>query len=328
MIGMELQFSWLLLILLFLVCINYISLITYDQLEKRNTLSTVENFEDKVVIAKNEENETYLNNDELYDSFYASVYDQLVQSSVRTQAEIGLLLHVWTASGTPVDKMTFLDVGCGTGIAVAALAKMNAARVVGIDKSAAMINQAKTVTIPAAMITDDQRKRIELKEADILNPSALGGAEVTHATLFYFTVYYLRDMEAAFRNLYLWVKPGGKLAIEVVNKHKFDPMLESAAPWMAFSLQKYSKERVTKSKVTFNKFEYEAHFDLEDPAAEFREIFRFKDGKVRRQRHKLQMPDIKDIVKTAQIAGWKYDNNIDLTPIGFEYAYLLMFTHP
>jgi hypothetical protein len=40
------------------------------------------------------------------------------------------------------------------------------------------------------------------------------------------------------------------------------------------------------------------------------------------------MPDIKEIVKTAQIAGWKYDNNIDLTPIGFEYAYMLMFTHP
>ena len=37
---------------------------------------------------------------------------------------------------------------------------------------------------------------------------------------------------------------------------------------------------------------------------------------------------IKEIVKLAQVAGWKYDNNIDLTPIGFEYAYLLMFTHP
>ena len=137
-------------------------------------------------------------------------------------------------------------------------------------------------------------------------------------------------MEAAFRNLYLWVKPGGKLAIEVVNKHKFDPMLESAAPWLAFSLQKYSKERVTKSKVTFNKFEYDAHFDLDESgdSSEFRETFRFKDGKVRRQRHKLQMPDIKEIVKLAQVAGWKYDNNIDLTPIGFEYAYLLMFTHP
>lgn len=288
---------------------------------------TVEGFDDKTIVAK-ETNETYLENDDLYDSFYASVYDQLVQSSVRTQAEIGLLLHVWTAGGNAIEKMSILDVGCGTGIAATAFAKMNAGRVVGIDKSAAMIHHAKTVTIPAAMITDEQRRRIELREVDILNPSALGGAEITHATMFYFTVYYLKDMEAAFRNLYLWVKPGGKLAIEVVNKHKFDPMLESAAPWMAFSLQKYSKERITKSKVTFNKFEYEAHFDLEDPMAEFRETFRFKDGKVRRQRHKLQMPDIKEIVKIAQVSGWKYDNNIDLTPIGFEYAYLLMFTHP
>ena len=325
---MELKFSWFIFIILFLACLHYISLVTYDLMEKRHTTLTVEGFDDKLVVAKESGNETYLNNDELYDSFYASVYDQLVQSSVRTQAEIGLLLHVWTAGGNSIEKMTILDVGCGTGIAAAAFAKMNAARVVGIDKSKAMIERARTVTIPSAMITDEQKKRIDLLEADVLNPSALGGAEITHATMFYFTVYYLKDMEAAFRNLYLWVKPGGKLAIEVVNKHKFDPMLESAAPWMAFSLQKYSKERVTKSKVTFNKFEYEAHFDLEDPTAEFRETFRFKDGKVRRQRHRLQMPDIKEIVKTAQVAGWKYDNNIDLTPIGFEYAYMLMFTHP
>ena len=79
---MELQFSWFILILLFLACLHYISLVTYDKLEKnQNMLHTVENFENKV--ADNEINETYLNNDELYDSFYASIYDQLVQSSVR-----------------------------------------------------------------------------------------------------------------------------------------------------------------------------------------------------------------------------------------------------
>jgi hypothetical protein len=97
---------------------------------------------------------------------------------------------------------------------------------------------------------------------------------------------------------------------------------------MGFSLQKYSKERVTNSKVTFDKFEYEAKFDLIDPIAEFRETFRFKDGSVRRQKHIFYMPPIEEIVKTAKIAGWEYKSYIDLTSIGFEYAYLLLFKHP
>jgi hypothetical protein len=82
-----------------------------------------------------------------------------------------------------------------------------------------------------------------------------------------------------------------------------------------------------KSKVEFDKFSYEAEFDLQDPQAEFRETFRFKDKSVRRQRHTMNMRDINDIVKIAQAAGWNYTGYIDLLTAGFEYAYVLMFTH-
>ena len=74
-------------------------------------------------------------------------------------------------------------------------------------------------------------------------------------------------LDTLFRNLALWVKPGGSLAIEVVNKYKFEPVLDSSNPWIGFSPQKYMKERLTKSKVVFDKFDYEAEFDLEYPKA-------------------------------------------------------------
>jgi SAM-dependent methyltransferase len=271
----------------------------------------------------------YLENDELYDSFYASIYDQLAQGAVRTQGEIGLLLHEWTSrGGLPVEKMKVLDAGCGTGIATAAFAKMNVSKVIGVDKSAAMLERAEKVTIPASTLTEQQQQAIEFRNTDLLNPSALSAAEVTHAVMFYFVPYEVKDLEAVLRNMYVWIAPGGKLAIEVVNKHKFDPMLEAAAPWMAFSLQKYSDKRITKSSITFDKFAYDGEFDLHDPGAEFRETFRFKDGKVRRQRHRFHMPDIADIVKLGATCGFQYNKYIDLTPIGFEYGYLLCFTHP
>ena len=94
-------------------------------------------------------------------------------------------------------------------------------------------------------------------------------------------------MDAIFRNLALWVKPGGSLAIEVVNKYKFEPVLNPSNPWVGISPQKYVKERLHKSNIVFDTFEYESVFELEDPRAEFRETFRFKDGSVRRQKHTL-----------------------------------------
>jgi hypothetical protein len=154
------------------------------------------------------------------------------------------------------------------------------------------------------------------------------GGRFSHAALLFFTIYYSNNPSTIFNNLYHWIRPGGQLAIEVVNKYKFDPLLESASPFVGTTIQKYVKKRVTKSKVEFDKFSYEAEFDLQDPIAEFREVFRFKDSKVRRQRHTLYMRDINDFVHIAQVAGWNYNGFIDLMTCGFEYAYVLLFTHP
>ena len=104
--------------------------------------------------------------------------------------------------------------------------------------------------------------------------------------------------------------------------------MEAASPFVGTTVQKYVKKRITKSKVEFDKFSYEAEFDLQDPTAEFREVFRFKDKTVRRQRHTLHMRDINDFVHIAQKTGWNYNGFIDLMSAGFEYAYVLMFTHP
>ena len=264
--------------------------------------------------------ETFLTNDSLYDSFYASVYDQLTQQQTRTAAKVALIFQEWQKKAWKPEEMIVLDAGCGTGVASAAFAKMKVKQVLALDKSEAMLEVAK--------FGNQKNPTVTFRKADLQNPSACSGGEVTHVACLYFTLYYLPDKEAFFRNLYLWVKPGGEIAIEVVNKYKFDPLLDSASPWVGFSLQKYSKERVTESKVAFDKFDYSGKFDLVDPGAEFRETFRFKDGKVRRQRHRFSMPSIDEIAKMGKSAGWVYTKYVDLTMIGFEYSYLLFFRHP
>lgn len=311
-----------------LVVIQYLTMILYDRMQRNKSIVRYEGFEDSKVTQADAASIRWLDNTELYDKFYASVYDLLVQGSVRTQAEVGLLLHDWTRGGIAVESLKILDVGCGTGIAVAAFAKMNVARAIGIDKSEEMIKRARTVTVDSTTLTPEQKGRIEWRVDDMLNPSACAAGEVTHACILYFSIYYVADKEQVFRNLFLWVAPGGRLSVQVVNKHKFDPMLESASPWLAFSLQKYSDKRITKSEVTFDKFTYKGEFDLMDPDAEFRETFLFKDGSKRYQRHTLRMESMSEIVGFARVAGWEYLGYTDLTSIGFEYAFHLNFKHP
>jgi len=325
--------AWhVLILILLLVSLNYMSRIIEDKF--RNAYAD-EGFadagegegQDPISGAQDESNGVirWLDNTEIYDRFYASVYDQLTQGSVRNQAEVGLMLHEWTKRGADLKTFNVLDVGCGTGISVCAFAKMGVKRVVGMDLSKDMLAFAKEKVLTQTTLEEEQKQVIEWKEADAINPSAFAGGEFDHVCMLYFTVYYLGDKEGVFRNIYFWTKPGGRMVIQVVNKHKFDPMLESSAPWLGFSLQKYSDTRIVKSEVTFNKFKYTGEFHLTDPTAEFRETFRFKDGKVRRQTHSLKMEDMTEIVGLAKVAGWEYMGYTDLTPIGFEYSFHLHF---
>ena len=325
---MEATFSTILTILLIIAVLNYLGLVAMERLKPQliadpGASLQREGFTDAII-----QKDTYLSNDELYDEFYASVYDQLTQNIRMTQQKGLWIVNELKKSGMKMEYIDVLDAGCGTGVGCVALAKMDVRSVLGVDKSKAMLERAKTVTLPQSTLSEVQKQRVTFRQGDLMNPSALGGGAVTHAVCLYFSIYYLQDKDAFFRNMFLWVKPGGELVVEVVNKYKFDPMLDSASPWMGFSLQKYSKERVTESKVTFDKFEYAGKFDLQDPGAEFRETFRFKDGSVRRQRHRFVMPPINEISKMAQSAGWTYTKFLDLTMIGFEYSYLLFFRHP
>ena len=87
-----------------------------------------------------EQNDTFLfkKGPEIYDGFYATIYDQLVFNNLKDDYEITQIVN----RTTPTSASVILDVGSGTGHHVAKMAEkgLNA---VGIDNSQAMIQQAK-----------------------------------------------------------------------------------------------------------------------------------------------------------------------------------------
>lgn len=319
-----------LIVALLMTLVSYTMVYAVDKLTVYNMGMVSEGFvgssegtkESDAVTSKYE----WLSNEDLFDDFYASVFTKLTQNENLIQAESGLCMEEFSKVVEDKSQLRILDAGCGIGIATTAFAKLGAGQVTGIDKSQAMVRYAKDKTLPNTTLTETQKQNVEFRTFDLNGPGAATAAEFNCACLLYFSVYYFRDLDNLFRNLALWIQPGGSLAIEVVNKHKFEPILDSSNPWVGISPQRYSKERLTKSHVVFDKFDYDAVFELDDPRAEFRETFRFKDGSTRRQKHTLYMPSINEITEKAQRNGWLYTKYVDLMPISFQYGYLLFFT--
>lgn len=315
-------FQIIILIILTFGCLHYIWLVWDSKYNFRQS-GMNEGFTNESQKSRDQ----WFENEELFDEFYASVYDNLTQLAGRYPQEVSLIMHQWKKNAA-ADTMDILDGGCGSGIATVLFAKQGINSIVGLDKSESMLRRARNVTLVAASLPKQQKDTVSFLQGDLLQQATFSAGQFSHASLLFFTIYYMNDPVGVFRNLFYWVRPGGQIAIEVVNKYKFDPLLESASPFVGLTIQKYSKKRITKSKVEFDKFSYEAEFDLQDPTAEFREVFRFKDKSVRRQRHTLNMRDINDLVHLAQTAGWKYEGFVDLITAGFEYAYVMIFTHP
>lgn len=270
----------------------------------------------------------WLRDNDIYDDFYAKVFPKITQFHKILQSEVALIMTEWKTSPPPIEPkdMIILDVGCGNGIAAASFAKFGAGKVIGLDRSASMIRSARDKILPSTTLSEKEKDIIEFRNGNAYSPSVIQGAEISHIYLVYFTIYYFHDMLTLFRNMSYWTKPGGRLAIEVVDKYKFEAIPDSSNPWIGVNPQRYKKERITKGIVEFDKFTYETEFLLYDPRAEFNETFRFKDGTVRRHKHELYMYDINKIVEMAGEAGWKFDKSADLKIFGFPHAYMLFFT--
>lgn len=252
----------------------------------------------------------------VYDDFYADIYDHLVFNTIKNDYEVGNIIN----STSPTEKSVIADIGCGTGHQVANLSSKSL-EVIGIDISPSMIKKAKD-TYP--------QFSSNFKVGDGLNGTQFKDNSLTHILCLYFTIYYMKNKMLFFNNCMNWLMPGGYLIVHLVDRYKFDPILPPGNPLYIVSPQKYAKERITKTKITFNDFVYNANFKLNDTNDEavFEERFKFNNGKVRKQEQKMYMEDLPAIVKMAQDAGFTIHAKIDLVKCAYEYQYLYVFVKP
>lgn len=254
--------------------------------------------------------------DKVFDNFYANFYDILVSTEVKNDYEIGEIIN----KTGPDTQSIIVDIGCGTGSHIAELAKAGF-NATGIDKSSEMIEKAKE---------KNPEEKDKFIVGDALDSMLLSPESVTHILSLYFTLYYIKDKRQFFQNCMQWLMPGGYLAIHLVNRDKFDPILPSGDPLAILSPQRYAKQRIMDTYVEFDKVRYKGMFEIfPNDLALYKEIFTDKaTGKVRENHHTFYMPEQKDILNMAKEAGFIMISQIDLIKIGYDFQYIYILQKP
>ena len=253
---------------------------------------------------------------EIYDTFYAEIYDYLVYNNLKNEYEIGEIVNVTH----PTSESIILDVGSGLGHHVASL-NHKGYNAIGIDNASAMIKKAK-----------ENYPDYEFMEGDVMNAMQFQPNSYTHILCLYFTLYYFKNKLQFFTNCFKWLMPGGYLVIHVVDRDMFDPIIPPANPLIMLTPQRYADNRITSSTVTFDDFKYNANFELDKDkdTAKFTEKFKNKEnGKVfRKQEHIFFMEPESKIIALAKEAGFIIQGKIDLIKAGYEYCYDYILVKP
>jgi len=252
--------------------------------------------------------------DQIYDDFYANVYDQLFSIPERISFEKASIKE-YGLSGWPKKEIKVLDVCCGTAPHADWMCREDI-DFVGIDQSEAMLKKARAKCASGRFY-----------KGDVFRVETFPPKSFSHCMLLYFSIYQFQNPKMILDNIYSWLRPGGVLMIHLVNPEKFDPILDAASPFPAFSLQKYSNERVIDSDVFFDKFSYKSRFikDSDEDEARFEEVFTFQD-KYRENIHRLFMPKLDAMLDIIRSSGFTKHEMTDMTPVGYEYQYIFYFS--
>ena len=160
-------------IILILVLILLVVVATFNTIMNRNKSSNKEGFIQENVFTLKE-------GPDVYDDFYAGLYDQLVFNQVKNNYEIGEIIN----ATKPTSESIVLDIGSGTGHHVALL-DAQGINATGVDSSTAMVKKAK-----------ENYPEFNFVEGNVMDPSLFMPDSYTHILCLYFSIYYFKNKVA------------------------------------------------------------------------------------------------------------------------------------
>jgi len=277
---------------------------------------------------------------EIYDDFYANIYDDLLYYNFKNKYEIGILEN----NTNPTSESIILDIGSGTGNYVGNLASKGY-NVKGIDISPSMIKKAKQNYPEIAN---------NFIEGDVVNINIINPASFTHINCMDYMIYHIQNKTMFFQNCMNWLMPGGYFLLQLVDKNNFNYMIPSSGLFNndKNSFKKIANTRIIQNKVKIPKydidyystFEINSDIDSSDSGigsnenniskiATLNETFKkLNDDKevIRKHIHTFYMESIDEIYNMAVNEGFILQGMIDLGNIEHsrQSQYIYVFTKP
>ena len=256
---------------------------------------------------------------DIYDTFYAEVYDGITDREQTCQKELYQILKMTELDS---NNSTILDIGSGTGCVVGQLADAGYT-VYGIDKSDAMIDMAEAKYPNSSFI-----------KGDVADSMAFEKGLFTHILCTNFTIYEMADKSAFFRNCYHWIKPNGSLVVHLVDREKFsartfkDSIMTFSALYR--SMKPKPTERVKNASAEFIDYIYDMVYEFNNNnnnIVVIKETFTDKDtNHIRQNENTLRMESIEDILRMASSAGFIIKGKTSMKTCGLdENQYLYVF---
>ena len=262
------------LVVLLLICV------IYNFFNKNRNI--IEGFEQK-------QSFVLMKDDDIYDDFYADLYDILEYNKIHNQFEIGNIID----TTHPNEKSVILDVGSGTGHHVRQMANLTK-NVIGVDYSSSMINKAIKNYPNLHFINDD-----------ILNNVLFDTNHFTHILCLGKQLYYMQNKKMFLENCYNWLMPGGYLSLKLMDKNSIKP-LDTIRTIKRNVLPSFvDPELLLDTSIKFKDFIYKPGFEeISDSISVFKETFKYNNGNIRQNEHQIYMQDKDTIIKMAQYIGF------------------------
>jgi|TARA_B110000093_G_scaffold45868_1_gene49027 ubiquinone/menaquinone biosynthesis C-methylase UbiE len=243
----------------------------------------------------------YKQNNKIYDTFYAEIYDELTESEKRARWELTQLVRL---TDPDPNNSIFLDVGSGTGNIINELTTAGY-RAHGIDKSKDMVEYCET-----------KCPKSEFTHGDVTDNMMFDKNVFTHILCTDFTLYQMEDKTNFFTNCYHWLKPGGYLLVHLVDKKRFSITTRNDDPETQWQpMFKTDTKRKTDVKLEYEDFKYHGEYQFAENTNKvtFKETFVDKDTKhVRINEQVLFMEDIREITNLAKSIGFIFHAKVDM----------------
>jgi len=199
---------------------------------------------------------------DIYDSFYAEIYDELMLSDKRAENLVDAIVHV---SQPTLRYSSFLDVGSGTGAVIERLVGAGY-KAIGIDRSEDMIRYCQK-----------NNDSLHFLHGDVLDSMQFDRAKFSHVICSGMTLYEWRESEVLkfFRNSYFWMIAGGYLFVHLVDPLLYSPVVLAAVDSTDRSgtersgtdrsgTERSGTERITDTEINFLDFSYKSIYTVVD----------------------------------------------------------------